>query len=166
VNKPHGSRIRYMAGCRCLPCRASNTNYETMRALRRRQGLWNGLVNAGRARRHIQRLSQWGVGYKTVAAAAGVSCSVMFKIRSGDRRQIRALTEKRILAVSKSAARGSTLISAKGTWRKISWLLDGGFTKGEIAIRLGAKTRALQLNKEFVTVKTAKKVDQLWRSFQ
>lgn len=164
--KPHGTRIRYMAGCRCLPCRASNTNYETMRARRRRQGLWNGLVSARRARRHIHHLSFQGVGYKTVADVSGMSRSVVFKIRSGQRRQIRMLSEKRILEVDKRSIRGSTLIPAKATWQKINWLISEGFTRGRIARMLGAQTAALQLRRDFVAAKTAKKVEELWRKYQ
>lgn len=164
--KPHGSRIRYMAGCRCLPCRAANSSYETGRALRRRQGLWNGLVSALQSRRHILMLSRAGVGYKTVGLVAGISKTVMFKIRAGQQRQVRALTEKRILAVSREAARGSSLVPAGETWRKIRWLLDEGFTKGGIALRLGAKRPALQLNRNVVTATNAKKVEALYRSFQ
>jgi len=168
ANKPHGTRLRYMAGCRCLPCRAANSNYETMRAARRRMGLGNGLVSARRARRHVLQLSRAGVGYKTVAAVARVSNSVMFKIRQGIREQIRALTEKRILEVTSNDVRGSALIPAKPTWNKLNWLLEEGFTRTELARRLGsnAKVPALQVKKDVVTATTAKKVEALWRSFQ
>jgi hypothetical protein len=42
--KSHGTRIKYMAGCRCLICRAANSNYECARAKARKNGQWNGLV--------------------------------------------------------------------------------------------------------------------------
>lgn len=42
ASKPHGVRLRYMAGCRCLKCRMANSNYETMRARARKAGDWNG----------------------------------------------------------------------------------------------------------------------------
>lgn len=162
--KPHGTRLRYMGGCRCLPCRAANSNYETMRAKRRCVGLWNGLVSARRARRHMLRLSRAGVGRRTLGQIARVSCSVLFKIRSGQRKQIRALTEKAILSVTASAARGRTLVSAKSTWQKIGWLLEEGFTKAELARRMGAKMPALQLNRERITATNARKIEAIWRS--
>ena len=166
ARKPHGTRLRYMAGCKCVPCRAANSRYETTRLAARKIGLWNGLVSAKRARDHILKLSRAGVGRRTVGKLTGISDSVLMKIRSGRRSQIRALTERRILEVSHRAVRGSTLVPAGATWQKIEWLIDEGFTKGRIAIEIGKKTRALQLNRTFVTAANAKKVDDLWRRYQ
>lgn len=42
ATKQHGTRIRYMGGCRCLPCRAANSRYECERQARRNLGLANG----------------------------------------------------------------------------------------------------------------------------
>lgn len=56
-DKPHGTRLRYMAGCKCMLCRAANSRYETERAAARKNGDWNGLVSAIHARRHILKLS-------------------------------------------------------------------------------------------------------------
>jgi hypothetical protein len=157
-----------MAGCKCVPCRAANSRYETGRDRMRKLGLWNGLVSARTARRHIHKLSRAGVGYKTVARVSGVSCSVMFKIRSGRRKQIRALTEKRILGVSKSDVRGGALVPAAATWRRIDWLLEEGFTRTRIAALLGSKAKvpALQLRRDRVTAISARKVAEIWRRFQ
>ena len=30
--RPHGDRLRYMAGCRCPACRGANSAYERLRA--------------------------------------------------------------------------------------------------------------------------------------
>ena len=46
AGKPHGTRIRYVGGCRCLPCRAANSRYESERQAARKLGDWNGLVDA------------------------------------------------------------------------------------------------------------------------
>jgi hypothetical protein len=166
--KAHGSRLRYMAGCKCLPCRAANSNYETMRAARRKLGLWNGLVSARRARRHMLALSRAGVGRRTVQQRTGIADSVLFKIRSGQRKQIRALTEKLILGVTKQDVRGSTHVPAGPTWQRIDWLLSEGFTRTRLAALLGSKAKvpALQLNREYVTADTARRVKELWQSFQ
>jgi hypothetical protein len=155
-----------MAGCRCVPCRAANSNYEVMRDARRRQGLWNGLVPADRARAHILKLSKQGVGYKTIGQLARISKTVMWKIRSGQRRQIRALNEKAILMVTRFDVRGSTNVEAGGTWQRINWLLEEGFTRARIARELGCKTPALQLRKDFVTATSARKILALWRRYQ
>jgi hypothetical protein len=162
LRKPHGTRLRYMAGCKCVPCRAANSNYETGRAKLRRHGLWNGLVDATPSRHHILALSRSGVGRRTIRQITGISHSVIVKIKNGKRKQIRALTEKAILAVTRFDRRGATNIPAGETWRQIRWLLSEGFTKTRIAKELGCKTSALQLKKDFVWVKSAKAVENLY----
>jgi len=166
LRKPHGTRLRYMTGCKCLICRAANSNYETMRDSRRRMGLWNGLVSAARARRHMLILSRAGVGRRTVGQIAHISDSVLFKIRSGQRKQIRALTEKAILNVSRYAIHGSSLVNAKKSWQKINWLLSEGFTRAAIARMMGAKSPALQLKRDRITAFNARKIEEIWKRFQ
>lgn len=166
ARKEHGTRARYMAGCGCLRCRAANSRYETERAKARKAGDWNGTVDAGRARRHVLALSRQGVGYKTVADAAGVAKSVMAKIRSGERKRIRARTERRILEVTFEAAGDQTLVDAGPTWRRVEELKrEGGFSNAEIARRMGFKKAALQFGKERVTLRTAAAVEKFWRYY-
>lgn len=111
-------------------------------------------------------LSRAGVGRRTVGQIAHIADSVLFKIRSGQRKQIRALTEKAILSVTRYAIRGRSLVSAKSTWQKINWLLEEGFTKTELAKRMGskAKTPALQLRRGLITADSARKIEAIWRS--
>lgn len=127
---------------------------------------WNGLVSADRARAHIHALSKQGVGYKSVAESACVSISVMSKIRSGQKKQIRAQTEKRILEVDVTAKADSAYVSAAATHQIIRKLLKKGYTKTEIAKRLGSKAKvpALQLNSKLILVKNAYKVQKLWNT--
>ena len=33
IDKPHGTRLKYMGGCKCMLCRAANSRYETERKL-------------------------------------------------------------------------------------------------------------------------------------
>jgi hypothetical protein len=61
VGKPHGTRIKYLGGCRCLLCRAANSRYECDRARLRRLGLANGIVDAAPARAHLFKLSNVGI---------------------------------------------------------------------------------------------------------
>jgi len=46
----HGTRARYMTGCRCLRCRAANSNYNTSRRAAIENGDFRGLVSVERAR--------------------------------------------------------------------------------------------------------------------
>ncbi|EQD38297.1 hypothetical protein B2A_11520, partial [mine drainage metagenome] len=138
--RPHGDRLRYMAGCRCLPCRCANARYEQQRLAARRRGEWNGLVPAGPVRAHLRKLSAAGVGYKTAADAASVARSGVEKIVLGQRRKIRAQTAKRLLAVTPAARADHSTVPAGRTWRLINQLLEEGFSKARLARELGMRT--------------------------
>jgi hypothetical protein len=160
---PHGTRMRYMGGCKCIPCRAANSRYETQRSALRRAGLDNGLTCADRAREHLLNLSKKGIGRRCVSEAAGVAHSIVSMIKNGKRKQIRKDTERRILAINViNAAKGATLIDARPCWRLIKKLLKEGFTKKSIAKILGYKTGAIQLNKKRVIVRNAIRVKHLY----
>jgi len=166
ADRPHGHRLRYLAGCKCFHCRRANSDYERGRAAARAAGDWNGIVDAASARRHILALSRRGVGRRMVAAASDVAESVIADIRTKRKLRIRARTERRILAVTPAYMGDAALVPAKRTWERIEWLLDEGFTKGRIALELGRKTRALQLNREWVTARNAAAVEALVRRYQ
>ncbi len=163
--RAHGDRLRYMAGCRCLPCRCANARYEQQRLAARRRGEWNGLVPVGPARVHLRKLSAAGVGYKSAADAASVARSVVAKIVQGQRRQIRAQTARRLLAITADARADHSTVPAAKTWRRIHQLLDEGFSKARIARELGMRTPALQINKMRVLARTELAVEKLWRRY-
>ncbi|KAF0145086.1 MAG: Uncharacterized protein FD156_1197 [Nitrospirae bacterium] len=162
AHKPHGTRMRYMAGCKCMLCRAANSSYETGRAALRRQGLVNGIISAKRAQAHLVKLSKMGIGRRAVHAASGVNKSIIRLIRKGTRTHIRKNTERRILAVTISAARPHTVISAARVWALIKKLLKSGFSKRALAMRLGYKN-SLQLNENRVIAKNAVKVFRFYK---
>ncbi len=99
-NKPHGLRIKYMGGCRCLPCRAANSNYEKEKRRKRERGEGNGLVSAHKAQNHIADLLKLNIGLRTIRDFSGVGRSILQKIRNGERKQIRAKTERRVLMIT------------------------------------------------------------------
>lgn len=163
ADKPHGTRMKYKAGCRCLLCRASNARYQAARAQARATGKWNGLVGSEKARAHILSLSKQGVGRRAIAAASDISERVISRIRSGEQQQIRKRTEDEILAISKRALSDGALLSARRTWHQINALLTEGFTKTELARRLGYACPSLQLGKRKIRAHTAARVDKLYR---
>jgi hypothetical protein len=163
IDKPHGTRIKYIGGCKCMLCRAANSRYETERHAARKAGDWNGIVDTDKARRHLKMLSRNGVGRRAVADASDIAGTILSEIRSGKRKRIRARTERKILAVTKEALSGGALVDADLTWKKIDELLDEGFTKGGLALRLGMKTLALQIKRFEVTAKTQMRVDRFYR---
>lgn len=159
--REHGDRLRYMGGCRCDLCSAANSRYECERQRARKAGDWNGIVPATRARAHMKKLARQGVGRRSVQAATDISDSILFKIRNGERSNIRARTERKILAVTKSVAGDHALIPAAGTWRLINELLAEGYTKKVIAHRMGYKRPALQVAKHQVTVRMAANIQRI-----
>ena len=163
ATRPHGTRARYRAGCKCLPCRSANSRYCTDRYAAREAGDRRDLVDAKAARRHLKKLSKLGIGYKSVAAAASVAVSVVAKIRTGKRTKIRAHTERRILAVDRAAAADGALIPAASTWRMLDELLERGYTRVQLARWLGSKAKmpSLQLKKDFVTARNAMRVERM-----
>jgi hypothetical protein len=162
---PCGTRAAYVTGCRCAPCTVANRVYARARYRAQRvDGDWNGLVLADKARAHLLRLSRAGIGRKSVAAASDVAHSVLLEIRTGRHRRISARTERRILAVDAGARADSSIISAKQTWRLIHLLLGEGFSKAELARRMGFARPAIQFRKDHVLARTALRVAKLYRA--
>jgi hypothetical protein len=161
ARKPHGTRARYVSGCKCMHCRAANSNYNTERTRLRAGGDTRDIVPAKAARQHVRHLSTRGVGYKAVADAARVAPSIVLQIRSGTRKQIRQNTERQILAVDESVRGDKALVSAAPAWAKINDLLERGYTRGQIAVWLGCKNRALQLKRDMITARSAMRVERM-----
>lgn len=159
-DRPHGDRIRYMSGCRCVPCRAANSRYETERAAARRRGEWNGIVPADQVRDHLIELSERGIGRRTVADITGICQSTLGYIKTGKRKNLRAMNAKKILAVGLDVLNDASVISARKTHEQIAWLVKEGFTKKEIAKRLGYKSPALQFYKKRITARNAIKIER------
>lgn len=163
ADRPHGTRLRYMSGCRCDLCRKANSNYENERQKARRAGDWNGVVSAKKAQAHLVALSAAGVGRRSVAAATDISEGILLDIRTGRKGRIRGRTERKILAVSVTVAADAALMDATASWKLIDELLKNGFSKGRIARELGRKTPSLQLGKDRVLVRTAHQVEVVYR---
>jgi hypothetical protein len=118
-----------------------------------------------RARRHLRTLSKHGVGRRAVQAACDIGDTTLQEIRSGRKTHIRRETERRILAVTPEAVSDHALVPARQTIGRLCRLLDEGFTKTELARRLGSTARvpALQVKPGFITAKKAAQVERLYR---
>lgn len=163
ANRPHGDRLRYMAGCKCRDCRRANSLYETHRAQARKNGDWNGLVPADTARRHIARLSRQGIGRRAVSIAADVSENLISAIKSKRKKKIRARSEHRILAVTSSDACDHSFVAARRTWKLLRMLKTEGYKTQDLARRLGYVRPVIQFKKTRVLVRTAFRVERLYR---
>jgi len=163
---PHGTHARYVAGCHCMVCRAAHSRYNSGRERAKADGDWDGIVDAEPARVHVTRLGRVGMGYKAVAAAAGVPTSTLWAVKTGNRTRIRASALSRILGVDLYGRSDGQLIDARGTWRLLNRLTDDGYTKAQLAFWLGSKTPKLQIQRGQVTVRTAARVERLYRMIQ
>lgn len=164
--REHGSRARYISGCRCLQCRAANSRYSCSREAARNLGDCREVVSAERAVAHLRKLSKLGVGYKTVADAASVARGIVADILAGRRTRIRKNTEYQILMVDSEARAGGSLVRAKNTWKLIRALLTRGYTKAQLARWLGYKSPALQIRKDWITWRRAVAVEKLYRGIE
>lgn len=163
ARRPHGHRLRYMAGCKCFKCRRSNSDYERIRQAARLAGDWNGIVDAGPARAHLLKLSRAGVGQRSVCFATDIARSMIHEIKNGDRQRIRARTERKILAVTPVQRSDCAKVPAKKAWRLINQLIDEGFTKAAIAKHLGYRYPGLQLRRDRITARNEQRVIALHR---
>ena len=163
AEKPHGVRLRYMAGCRCDACRKANSAYENERQKARRAGDWNGIVCAKAARDHMLALSRQGVGRRTVQACTDIADTVLQDIRTGRKTRIRARTERLILGVSKEQAADRALVPAGRFHQRIRLLLEEGYTEAYLAKRLGYANRYLQFNERRITVRNAARIERLYK---
>lgn len=159
---PHGRRARYVAGCRCLLCRAAHSRYNCERERAVAEGRANPLVSAEAARAHLAALSTTGVGYKSAASAANVAKSIVLGIITGRRPNIRKDTERRLLAVDVSCIGDSTLIDARPTWKILNRLLADGYTKRQLAEWMGLK-HSIQFHRDRITARNAARVERLVR---
>lgn len=160
---PHATRLRYLSGCRCLPCRAANSDYAVHRAQAIAKGQSNRIVNAEVARLHILALGKRGMGYKRVADAAGVARSIVAGIRMGRRPNAREESVRSILAVTFKPSM-ATFVNGASTWKLLDELIAAGFPKRRLAHMLGnVGSDGLQIRRDVITYRNALKVRALYR---
>lgn len=162
ANRDHGDRMRYLGGCRCADCKRANTAYECARAKARKEGDWNGVVPAIKAQAYLIALSEQGIGRRAVQDATDIGDSILQEIRSGKRKNIRARTERKILAVTPDMALDRALIPAADTWALINKLIAEGYTKAQLAELLGYSNQALQFRRDQITVVNAHEIRKLY----
>lgn len=156
----HGLRVKYLGGCRCVPCRAANSRYESARLRARAAGAWNGIVDAAPARAHLLELRWLGIGRRTVHKLAKVSDSVLQEILAGRKKRCRAETLRRILWIEADQryCRGTALVDAAPTWRLINDLLAEGYSRRRIADAMGYKNGVIQLRRDVIAAKNRTRV--------
>lgn len=161
--------------CRCDVCRAASRAHAKKRYRQIGYGTWNPLVDAEPARTHVRQLMADGLGFKRVAALAGVSVSTVSTLLYGKpgrnpTARLRPEVAAKLLQVqadldSKSAARPT---DATGTRRRLQALVAAGWPQEQLANRLGMTQTNFgrMLSGRQVFVRTARAVialyDELW----
>jgi hypothetical protein len=107
-------------------------------------------------------LSGAGIGRKAVAAASTLSESTLKDIRTGKRLKVSASTQTLILGVGLDAARKGAQVDASKAWAQIDELLDEGFNRASLALRLGMKTPKLQFRRSRMTQANVDRVNALY----
>jgi hypothetical protein len=162
--EPGGDRSK---GCRCESCREANRAYCRL-ATKRKRRIDRGktapvLVDAAPVRAHLLWLLDKGIGTRVVAHETGLNRKTIKELRDGTTTRVRPARAEAILAVGTHRAHPGTLVDAKATWRLLDELLAHGFTRTELARRLGstAKMPSLQVHRDRVTAENARKVAAL-----
>lgn len=164
----HGTRTRYVTGCRCEPCRTAHRDYNRQWDRHQRRityGLENytePYVDASEAIAHIEWLRSQGVGKRTIAKAAGIGITSIDEFTKGIRTRARQETIDRILAVGTHRIAGGSTIDARPAWALINDLLQLGVTKARIAKAIGAQTPALQINRQRIKPDTMRRIQHAW----
>jgi hypothetical protein len=143
--RPHGRAKYVVEKCRCHTCRTDARAYERNRRRQRAYGR-QAYVDAEPVREHVRQLQAAGLGWKRIAALAGLDHSVVWKLIYGDRsrfdgpsKRIRPATAEKILAVRATLDNlGDTVpVDATGTRRRLEALVAIGWSKSKLADRLG-----------------------------
>lgn len=167
VTHRHGTRQAYVADrCRCRPCTRANTLAARERTTAIAYGTWSGLVDAGAARAHVQKLRAAGMSLKQLAALADVGRGTLDALIYGDpsrqlppTARVHAKTEARLLAVrfDITALPDSARIPATGSRRRLQALAVLGWSTPRLAshTHLNQRTLRTALTARSVSVATA-----------
>jgi hypothetical protein len=182
VTHQHGTYVAYVIDlCRCDDCREAN---RIQASERRRQHMYgrDWLVDATPAREHLLELSRQGMGWKKVAAAAGVSATTVGGLLYGshpddpthpDHRprslRINKAAATKILAVRAMLAPGAN-VDATGTRRRLQALVTLGYPVSALGRRLGKTSSNMFITLESPQVleatrrRVAALYDELWNT--
>ena len=145
----HGTRAAYVADrCRCDDCRQANCADAAARRRAIAYGRWQPYVDAAPVRQHIEQLRAAGLGINRIVALSGVGSGTVRQLVYGDRagqptRRVRAATARAVLAVPLGRPAGGALVPAAGARRLVTDLEAAGYTRQDLAARLGRSSASL-----------------------
>lgn len=162
--------------CGCTDCRAARTRRQRTRRRLQAYGQYDpGMVDAAPVRAHVLHLSAQGIGYKRVAALAGVHQTVLRQLiygryeaerRGEQQKRMNRESAARILAVrpDPGALGPNDHVPAVGVHRRVQALVARGWSVASIAGRVGWSTSNfhMMLRRSRVTVATHRAVAELY----
>jgi plasmid maintenance system antidote protein VapI len=177
-DRPHGTYARYkLDGCRCYPCAAAASTYNTRRNRAIAYGTWQPFVDAAPVREHIRALQSCSLGLRTIAAAAGVDRKRLQAILKGrtergtaPQAKVRPEIAAAVMAVEPNldVLPCKTVIDGTGTRRRIQALVTIGWSQAKLAERIGRTPGSFGnlIGDRPVTAASARLIrdlyDQLW----
>lgn len=146
-SRPHGTLSKFkVENCTCEPCRAADRRYANRRSRLMAYGQWQPYVDADPVRAHVQKLREFGVGWRTLAKIAGVPTGSMSKLIYGDgprgmapSKRVRPSTAAAILAIEPTMdlLADGAMIDGAGTRRRLQALVAVGWSQNQLAARVG-----------------------------
>lgn len=150
-HKHAGSSTCYIQHqCRCDACMDHHSAMTVRREKLKAYGRWDsGLVDAEPVREHMIMLGEFGLGYKRIAALAGIGVTATRNIiwgrqDSGPRygelqKRVKRETAEALLAVKPdvSLLAGGVVIPARGVHRRVQALVRMGWSQAKIGARVG-----------------------------
>lgn len=177
-HKHDGSLVCYnLHQCRCRPCSAHRMQTEERRRKDKAYGRYDsGLVDAEPVREHLLMLGEFGLGYKRVAAIAGLGITPVRNViwgrqdpgpRKGEmQKRIKRETAEAILAVKPdiSLLAGGARIPARGTHRRLQALVARGWSQSKLADRLNVERGnfGTMMAREHVTADLHRRAERLF----
>jgi len=181
-HKHDGSSTCYIQHqCRCVPCKVHHSNMEKYRQKQKAYGRFDtGLVDAEPVREHMMMLAGFGLGYKRVAALAGIGITPARNLiwgrqepgpRYGEmQKRVKRETAEALLAVRPDIHNlaSRAYISSRATHRRLQALVAIGWSQSKLAGRLGVDPGNFHglMNSEQVTVRRHLQVadlfEELW----
>jgi hypothetical protein len=144
----------------------AHARYENLEGQKALRSGGDCLVPADAVIAHLQKLSAAGVGYKSVAIASDVPAVLLYRIKAGKRTELRQSQQARILAVDQHARAAGALVPAGPTRSLIQHLVAMGYSRSQLARWMGYKQPALDYRGKSVSVKTAARIEILYRKIQ
>jgi len=154
-------RCYCVCGCRCPDCREHQRLYAARHSRDKAYGRPRR-VPAEPVRRRIEQARQAGIGWKRLAAEAGVARSSLYKVISGQSQTVSLRTAKAVMSVKLELAEGA-YIPAGQYLTALERLHRKGWRKRDLGVWVTGdpNTRSLQVRGPNIKVGTAKRIVEL-----